>query len=396
METENPIFEKNSQNTVPPQIYVTEVNQNENAVHKLRLYPIIFFIIMIFIISGIGIGYYLGSTNNNPADNFALKEQILSPTQIPIPSASEVTVKPTITINSIYQKPAISASGNNPPLVGSCQVFPADNPWNQDISNLPVNPLSAQYISTIGTGKGLHPDFGGASSGNSWGIPFITVNDSQAKFPINFTASGDESDPGPYPISSDALIEGGSNSTGDRHVLAVNTDTCILYELYRAFPTGSGWNADSGAVFDLKSNKLRFEHWTSADAAGLPIFPGLVKYDEVKNGVVNHAIRFTTRRTQRAYIHPATHYASSSTDPNLPPMGLRVRLKANYDISKLPPQAKIIATAMKKYGLILADNGSDWFFQGDVNKNWDDADINELKSIKGDSFEAVDTGPLMK
>lgn len=180
------------------------------------------------------------------------------------------------------------------------------------------------------------------------------------------------------------------------HVLVVDTDKCILYELYRGFPTSTGWNADSGAVFDLRSNKLRPEKWTSADAAGLPIYPGLVKYTEVESGEIKHAIRFTNRNTQRGYIHPATHFASSSTDPNLPPMGLRIRLKNDYDISGLPPQAKVIAAAMKKYGLILADNGGDLFFQGDRNANWDDEDVNSLKAIKGNDFEAVDTGDIIK
>jgi len=282
------------------------------------------------------------------------------------------------------------------PMIGGCIVFPSDNPWNRDISNLPVHSQSDAYITSIGRTRSLHPDFGGASYGKSWGIPFITVTNIQKMMPITFTAYGNESDPGPYPIPLTAPIEGGSDDTGDRHVLAINTDTCKLYEMYRAFPTTTGWNADSGAIFDLNSNALRPERWTSADAAGLPIFPGLVKYDEVKKGAIYHAIRFTTKKTQRAYIPPARHFASTSTDASLPPMGLRVRLKATYDISRLPPQAKVIATAMKKYGLILADNGGDWFFQGDQNPAWDDADINTLKTIPGSAFEAVETGQIVK
>jgi hypothetical protein len=361
---------------------------------------ILFFILIILFIGcgiGMGIGFFL-HVNEKQKQNSKIE---LKQT----PSVPTVTLSPTITntpspITIDTQIPTIIRSvsaflNNNVATIGSCIVFPADNPWNQDISKLPINPLSNEYINSIGANKNLHPDFGGASSGNSWGIPFMTVTNVQQKYPINFTAYGSESDPGPYPIPLTAPIEGGSSSDGDRHVLVINTETCMLYEMYRAFPTQNGWNADSGAVFDLKSNNLRPAGWTSSDAAGLPIFPGLVKYDEVAKGMVNHAIRFTTRNTQRAYIFPARHFASNSTDPHLPPMGLRVRLKSNYTIDNLPPQAKIIATAMKKYGLLLADNGGDWFFQGDVNPLWDDADINSLKSIPGSAFEAVDTGPLI-
>ena len=314
--------------------------------------------------------------------DFTIVKKII-PTVIP-------TVKPTI-VPTIIPVP-----NNNPPKFGNCQIFPSNNPWNQDISNLPINSLSSNYINSIGANTGLHPDFGGASYGQSYGIPFITVTNTQSNISINFTAYGSESDPGPYPAPLNAPIEGGSSSTGDRHVLVVNIQSCKLYEMYRAFPQSTSWNADSGAVFDLTSNALRPKYWTSADAAGLPIMPGLVKYAEVMAGSVNHAIRFTVQRTQKAFIAPATHYASSSTDPNLPPMGLRFRLKASYDISKLPYQAKIIATAMKKYGLIVADNGSNWFFQGDVNNGWDDNQLNTLKTISGSAFEAVNTGPLIK
>ena len=329
----------------------------------------------------------------------ALKYHIVRDVVFVITLPPAPTLKPTATPTpTLTPTPTPTKSplpNTNPPKLGSCQIYPSDNAWNQDISSLPLSPLSANYVNSIGANAKLHPDFGGASYGQSYGIPFITVTNSQAMIPINFTAYGDESDPGPYPVPLTAPIEGGSSSTGDRHVLVVNTQSCKLYELYRAFPQPNKWNADSGAVFDLKSNALRPKYWTSADAAGLPIMPGLVKYAEVASGSVNHAIRFTVSRSQKAFIAPATHFASSSTDSNLPPMGLRLRLKSSYDISSLPSQAKIIATAMKKYGLIVADNGSNWFFQGDVNNSWDDNQLNTLKTIPGSAFEAVNTGPLI-
>lgn len=310
-----------------------------------------------------------------------------SPTPTQTPNVTSIpTAIPTVTPTTPPSQPTT--------MIGNCPVFPSDNLWNQNISQLPVHPNSAAYINSIGAGTTLHPDFGGASFGESYGIPFITVSNSQQMTNINFTAYGDESDPGPYPIPLNAPIEGGVNSDGDRHVLAVNTDTCKLYELYRAFPQANSWNADSGAIFDLRSNALRPKYWTSTDAAGLPVFAGLVRYSEVQSGQVTHAIRFTASRTQRGFISPARHFASSSTDPNLPPMGLRVRLKSSYDITHLTGQARIIAQAMKTYGLILADNGSNWFFQGDVNSSWNDDHLNQLKSIPGSAFEAVDTGPI--
>lgn len=275
------------------------------------------------------------------------------------------------------------------PKVGTCQIFPSDNPWNADISNYPVHPNSAAYIATIGASKGLHPDFG---EDPTYGIPFEVVGAGQAKVPITFTAYGDESDPGPYPIPPDATTEAG----GDSHILVVDKDACILYELFAAEKSGAGWNADSGAVFDLKSNALRPAGWTSADAAGLPIFPGLVRYDEVKSGAIRHAIRFTTSPSQKAYILPATHWASSSTNVAYPPMGLRMRLKKDYDISGFAGDARVILEAMKTYGMIMADNGGDWFFQGEMGAAWDDDNLNTLKSVPGSAFEAVDTGPLVR
>ena len=296
---------------------------------------------------------------------------------------------------SADQNAAPSTIGSTQPATGSsiagCQIFPADNPWNEDVSNLPVSANSAAYINSIGAAKNLHPDFG---ENRDYGIPFNIADNSTPKYSVAFDYA-DESDKGPYPIPARPEIEGGS----DQHLLVLQKDECKLYELYDATlntDRGSGWTAGSGAIWDLKSNALRPEGWTSADAAGLPILPGLVRYEEVSAGVISHAIRFTAPKTQRAYIHPATHFASSSTDAALPPMGLRVRLKADYDLSRLPPQAKVIATAMKKYGMILADNGSSWFFQGAWSGGWNDNDLNTLKSIPGSAFEAVQTGALIK
>ncbi len=288
--------------------------------------------------------------------------------------------------------------GAGSPVLGGCAVFPPDNPWNTDISAYPVHPNSANFISNILTQGGranLHPDFGANWNGGPFGIPYVVVPQTQPLVPINFTAYGDESDPGPYPIPADAPVEGGVNSDGDRHVLVLQSGTCRLYEMYRAFYTNPGWDADSGAVWDLNSNVLRPEGWTSADAAGLPILPGLARYDEVAAGEINHALRFTVYRSQRAYIHPATHYASSIIDPNYPPMGLRLRLKAGYDLSGFTGQSLVILRALKKYGMIVADNGSAWFISGAPDARWDDDDLNQLKTVPGSAFEAVYTEPII-
>ena len=277
------------------------------------------------------------------------------------------------------------------------RVFPADNPWNQDISTLPVDPNSANLIASIGLSTGLHPDFGTTWNGAPNGIPYIVVSGTQAKVPITFTAYGDESDPGPYPVPPDAPIEGGANSTGDRHVIVIDRDNWKLYELYDAAPVNGGvsWRAACGAVFDLNSNTLRPAGWTSADAAGLPIFPGLVRYDEVVElKEITHALRFTVSRTRKAYVSPARHFASSSTDPNLPPMGMRVRLKASFDISGFSPNMQVILRALKKYGMILADNGSNWYVSGAPDPRWNDADLATLSRIKGSDFEVVQMGEL--
>jgi hypothetical protein len=305
------------------------------------------------------------------------------------PPVTTTTTRPPVTTTTT-QPPAGGTWAENGPL-GSCRVFPADNAWNRDVSSLPVDPNSAHYLASIaavGGNQKLHADFGG---GGAYGIPYITVPGTQPKVPVDFLAYADESDPGPYPIPLAAPVEGGS----DRHVLAVDRDHCKLYELFGAATGTSRWSADSGAVFDLTSNALRPEGWTSADAAGLPIFPGLVRYDEVASGHIDHALRFTISKSQRAYLHPATHWASSSTDANLPPMGLRLRLKASFNVSSYTGEARVVLDALKKYGMIVADNGSNWFISGAADTRWNDDDLNQLKTVPGNAFETVDTGEAL-
>jgi hypothetical protein len=276
---------------------------------------------------------------------------------------------------------------------GGCEVFPPTSPWHENVSKLPVSPLSSAYIAAIGADGFLHPDFG---SNLTYGIPYAVVPADQPKVAIHFTAYGDQSNKGPYPIPPGAPVEGGASSTGDRHVLVVQSGACKLYELYDAHPNADGsWNAASGAVFNLRSNKLRPDGWTSADAAGLPIFAGLIRYDEIQRGYINHAIRFTAPQTQEGFIHPATHFASNSTNPDLPPMGLRLRLEASFNISHFPRAARIILRAMKTYGLILADNGSPWYFQGATDPRWNDNALDTLKSVPGSAFQVVQTGPIL-
>jgi hypothetical protein len=282
------------------------------------------------------------------------------------------------------------------PSIGACPVLPDDNIWNIPVVGLPLDAGSQGYITTIGASKGMHADFGsGTWDGGPIGIPYITVNRSQAKVRISFDYA-DESDPGPYPIPPNAPIEGGVQSTGDRHVLVVDTDNCILYELYSAYPQSDGsWQAGSGAIFNLRSDALRPSTWTSADAAGLPILPGLIRYDEVASGEINHAVRFTAPQTRSAFIWPARHRASSLTGPQYPPMGQRFRLKADFDISGFSRDTKVILTALKKYGMILADNGSSWYISGAPDPRWDNDVLHELGRVTGSAFEAVDESSLM-
>ena len=276
--------------------------------------------------------------------------------------------------------------------LGGKRVFPADNPWNKDISKEPVDPNSDRLVASIGGEVSLHPDFG-----TQYGIPYVVVPASQPRVPVTFEYAN-ESDPGPYPIPADAPIEGGPKSDGDRHVLVIDRDKWMLYELYLAYPLNAGknWKAGSGAIFDLKSNKLRPAGWTSADAAGLPVIPGLVRYDEVGlRKVVEHAFRFTCVKSRRAYVSPATHFAAKSNDPNLPPMGMRVRLKSTFDSSAYPVSARIILEALKKYGMILADNGSNWYITGAPDPRWNDEELNTLKRVKGRDFEVVKMGEVV-
>ena len=279
-----------------------------------------------------------------------------------------------------------------------CTYFPADHILNTPVDTLPLDSRSAAYINSIGPTRNLHPDFGTFYEGSPIGIPFTTVPGNQPKVAINFTAYGNESDPGPYPIPRDAPVEGGPSSDGDRHVLVVDRDNCKLYELFRAFPKPNGaWDADSGAVFDLRSYALRPAGWTSSDAAGLPVMPLLVHYDEVQAGEIKHAIRFAVQRSRRAYVWPARHFASSLTDPNLPPMGQRFRLKADFDISGFHPQVQVILRAMKKYGIILSDHTSSGFIPiiGAHDPRWEDETLSQLKRVRFSSFEAVDVSGLM-
>jgi hypothetical protein len=280
--------------------------------------------------------------------------------------------------------------------ISGCRILPANNIWNTPVDTLPVDANSNTYINTIGANDNVHADFGsGLWDGGPIGIPFVTVPGSQPKVNVTFDYD-DESDPGPYPVPADAPIEGGAGSDGDRHVLVLDRDNCILYELYYAYPQGDGsWTAGSGAIYDLKSNALRPAGWTSADAAGLPILPGLVRYDEVASGEIDHALRFTVPRTRKKYIWPARHYASSLTGSQYPPMGQRFRLKADFDISSFSSKVQVILRALKKYGMILADNGSEWFISGVPDERWNNDTLRELHDVKGSDFEAVDVSSLM-
>jgi hypothetical protein len=299
-------------------------------------------------------------------------------------SASAVGPYPALSPCPVFPDPPASLSPRAPSL-------PTEAAWNQDISKAPRDPRSNSYIAYINShgGDHLHPDFG---SPRAYGFPYSVVATGQRSLPINYTAYGDESDRGPFPVPARAPVEGGNGSDGDRHVLVVDRSACKLYGLYRAFYVATPrphWNADSGTEWDLRSAARRPEGWTSADAAGLPIFPGLVRYDEVAAGRIEHAIRVTFESTRSAWVHPASHCAGDTSDPSAPPMGLRLRLKAGYGLGRFSGAARTIALAMKRYGLIVADNGSNWFFSGTSDKRWDDDDLSRLKQIPGNAFEVV-------
>lgn len=315
----------------------------------------------------------------------------------PSPSPTPAPPPPPSPGAAVYGDYAAATLGAGAALHGAV-AFPADNDWNRDISGEPVDPDSDALIASIGAGTGLHPDFGaGEYDGGPIGIPYLVVAGSQAKVPIHWTAYGDESDPGPYPVPADAPVEGGAGSSGDRHVLVIERDNNRLYELAGAYPQPDGsWNAVCGAIFHLDGNDVRpggQPGWTSADAAGLPIFPGLARYEEAALGPggIRHALRFTVSRSRAAYVPPATHYASSDRSADLPPMGMRVRLKASY---RIPPEfsieTKAILTALKTHGMFVADNGSNWYLTGAPDDRWNNDALNaELGQVRGSDFEVV-------
>jgi hypothetical protein len=277
-----------------------------------------------------------------------------------------------------------------------CRLFPADNPWNQRVDQAPVRADSDAMIRSIGVDEGMHADFGsGRYQGRPIGIPYTTVSKRQHRVRVKFDYA-DESDRGPYPIPRNAPIEGGRSADGDRHVIVVDRDRCKLYELFAAYPQGGGrsWKAGSGAIWSLKSNKLRPEGWTSADAAGLPILPGLARYEEVRRGRIDHALRFTVSRSRNAFVYPARHFASDLTGADLPAMGQRLRLKASFDVSRYPRQSRIVLQALKEYGMLVADNGSDWYLSGAPSSGWDNDDLHSLGGVKGSDFEVVDESAL--
>ncbi len=287
-------------------------------------------------------------------------------------------------------------AGSSRPRVGGCGVFPANNPWNQRVDKLPVAGDSDAIVRSIGMSKGMHADFGsGRYNGGPIGIPYVTVGRGQKRVHVKFGYS-DESDKGPYPIPRNVPIEGGRGSSGDRHVIVVDRSRCKLYELYAAYPVngGASWKAGSGAIWSLRSNHLRPRTWTSADAAGLPILPGLARYDEVKRGAINHALRFTVSRTRNTFVYPARHQASSDSSADLPPMGLRLRLKAGFPVSRYPRQSRVVLRALQRYGMIVADNGSDWYVSGAPSSGWNNDDLHSLGGVTGNNFEVVDTSSL--
>lgn len=292
------------------------------------------------------------------------------------------------------KEPPSSKYGVNVSLQGM-RLFHDDNPWNQDISQEPVDPNSDVLIGSIGRDKPLHPDFGTVYRGAPNGIPYVVVDGKQPKVAVEFQYA-DESDPGPYPIPPNAPIEGGPKGDGDRHIIILDRDNWKLYEIFKAYPVTGGWKAGSGAIFDLKSNKLRPQGWTSADAAGLPILPGLVRYDEVfEQKKIEHALRFTVEKSRRAFVPPATHYASPHTDAKLPPMGMRVRLKAGFNMDGYPGECQVILKALQKFGMFVADNGGDWFLGGVPDPGWSDDSLHTLKKVKGRDFEVVRMGTII-
>ncbi len=294
---------------------------------------------------------------------------------------------------------ASATAGGRPPAgASSCHLFPRSSPWNQRVDKLPVTRNSGAIVRSIGVDRSMHADFGsGLWEGGPIGIPYTTVSAGQRRVPVSFEYA-DESDRGPYPIPADVPIEGGRQADGDRHVIVVDRARCRLYELYSAYPLDGGkrWRAGSGAIWNLRSNRMRPRGWTSADAAGLPILPGLARPEELRTGGIDHALRFTAPRTRRAFVYPARHYASNSTDPSLPAMGQRPRLRAGFRTGGFPRQARAVLRALKRYGMILADNGSPWYISGIPSPRWDNDDLDTLGRVRGSDFEVVDTAPLSR
>jgi len=298
-------------------------------------------------------------------------------------------------LGSVLLFSAGSAQALRYPNAPKCTVFPASNVWNRRVDTLPVAASSDQIVQSIGIDDHMHADFGsGLWDGGPIGIPITVVGRKTPRSRVSFDYAS-ESDKGPYPIPRTVKVEGGPNADGDRHALLLDRDRCKLYELFALYPKpGGGWRAGSGAIFDLRSNRLRPAGWTSADAAGLAILPGLARYDEVKRGRIDHALRFTVSRTRRAYVYPARHFASDLTDPALPPMGLRLRLKKSFDTRPFPRQARIVLEALKRYGMIVSDNGSDWYVSGAPDPRWSNDQLHTLHRVAGSAFEVVDTSRL--
>jgi hypothetical protein len=324
-------------------------------------------------------------------------------------ATTDAGTAPSTDAGTVITPPADAGSGCGPVQLGAnaslggTRLFPDDNPWNKDVSAEALDPSGAAILSRIGLATPLHPDFGAPYNGAPNGIPYVVVGPTQSPVAISYTAYGDESEPGPYPVPVGAPIEGGASATGDRHVLVVQCNSTApshlggLFELFSAYPQADGsWKAANGAKFDPSSNALRPAGWTSADAAGLPVFAGLVRYDEVvEQREIRHALRFTVRQSRRAYVSPARHFASSLTDANLPPMGMRVRLKKGYDVSTFPASVQVILVALQRYGMFLADNGSSGFVSGAPDNRWNDTDLRALGRITFADFEVVTMGPLV-
>jgi hypothetical protein len=322
--------------------------------------------------------------------------QVIEVTQVVVTAVTQIVVVAGETPVGEVTPATVEAQPLTGPQIAGCPILPADNIWNIPVDSLPVHANSDAYIDTIGWDEVVHPDFGsGEWEGGPIGIPYVVVSGNQPKVNVDFDWP-EESDPGPYPIPPDAPIEGGPDSDSDRHILVLDTDNCLLYETWNTWPDGAGgWWAGSGALFDLTSNALRPDGWTSADAAGLPILPGLIRYEEVAAGEIHHAIRMTAPQTQAAYVWPATHFASDLTDAEYPPMGQRFRLKDDFDLSGFSLEVQVILRAMQTYGLILADNGSPWFISGAPDERWDNDVLRELRQVTGGDFEAVDVSSLM-